>query len=218
MPTIEDNQKKQTLSTHHRIRWIFNIVVLIVLPLFCVIGLALNLSRGYFLKPNLDLDRPVNFEVFKNEKSDISIVYPRGWSVFEFSQGNDEDTEVLALLCSGSCLRSPFIEIATTTISKPSLEKVAQWGQSRIDVDEYQIISFKKIEIEQKETFQMEYRYIIPSPIPKVLNSEKWQCYHIYLLDDIKAYTVEMCSLEENFSKMESVFNKVIQNIRIDSE
>ncbi len=190
----------------------------ILMFLTLVIRLVINMSQGGFLLAPHFLDETVDWTIFQSNIKPISIEYPENWRASNLPQGDARDAEAIAFIRPIHFSTYPYVQIAYRDMTTPSLEDVANWGESRIGssernytTDDYATTSLEKIEIGGREALLRKYNYLDYA-------SKRANCFHIYLLKGVDAYTVEMCIDQgDNSPELQSVLERMIESISLDS-
>jgi hypothetical protein len=106
----------------------------------------------------------------------------------------------------------PYWEIAYREMILSSLEEVADWGESRIKPSgpTYKTLSLEEIQINSHPALLRHYNY-------QDWRSKIIDCYHVYLLNDKDAYTIQMCSVEGKIdsTQLQSVWREMINSISL---
>ena len=183
----------------------FRITVSVLLAFICLAQLIFNISKGYILIPPLEFDENTfAWKTFESEIKPVSIDYPDNWATFNTTHGNRGDTQVIAYL-SPLGYDYPYVTIAYREMAEATLEEVASWGKSRITGDTYNLFFLEETDIQGRNALKRKYSFG---------SEQKISCYHVYLLNDRDAYTVEMCVDEMNNSEqLQSVFEQMVQSI-----
>ncbi len=193
-------------------------VLFILMFLTLVIRMVINISQGGGLLAPYFLDESADWAIFQSNIKPISIEYPENWRADNLPQGQARDSEAIAYIRPVHLSSYPYMQIAYKQMSDPSLEAVANWGESRIGSSErnyttndYETASLEKIEIDKREALLRKYNYLDDL-------SNRIKCFHIYLLHGIEAYTIEMCVDQDNDSpELQSVLERMIKSISLNS-
>ncbi|MFN8458734.1 MAG: hypothetical protein U0401_29450 [Anaerolineae bacterium] len=160
--------------------------------------------------PPFKLETPVTLETFHSQIKNISMSYPKGWSISNFDDGNHGDKEMIALI-QPHYYGYPYITIAYTMMTDTSLEEVAKWGENRIKYT-HETFTLDPIDINGRPALLRAYSYT--STLPFINLQKRINCYHTYIVNDHDAYTIEMCVDVENYSKeLLSLFEQMIKSI-----
>jgi hypothetical protein len=193
---------------------------MILFLLMCLIMLvrsAINMSQGGFLLVPYFLDESADWATFQSNIKPISIEYPGNWRADNLPQGQAGDDETIAYIGPVHPSTYPYVQIAYRKITTPSLEAVANWGESRIigspqrniPVNNYETTSMDKVNIDGREVLLKQYHFFDNS-------SRRIDCNHIYLLSGNDAYIVEMCIDKKNDSpELQSVWKRMIESISL---
>lgn len=190
-------------------RWkIPGMIVVVFLLFICAVWLAYNHRGGYFLFSPFKLDEPLTWKTFQSQLKPISMFYPASWIAHETPQGNHGDLEVIAYI-TPIAHDYPYVKIAHQEISRPSLDEVASWGESRITFPSRVLISLTKIDVQGQTVLLRNYTYVD-------WREKKINCKHVYLLKGDDAYIIEMCVDQKNDSpKLQSAWKQMIESISI---
>nr|CAP48669.1 putative integron gene cassette protein [uncultured bacterium] len=188
-------------------------ILFVLMFLGLLTRMVVNVSQGGTIFGPYFLDESAEWEIFQSNIKPISIVYPANWRASNLPQGQGRDGEAITYIRPLHVSSYPYIQIASTELSTVSLKTVADWGESRIgapgraSVQDYAPSSLDRVQVGDTEALIREYHYLNHS-------EKRVDCYHIYLLDGLDAYVVEMCIDEENdSSELQVVFEEMIESI-----
>lgn len=153
---------------------------------------------------------PSTMRDFNFGKEKFTMKYPESWTVVLTPQGNHGDLEVFAVGVV-PWRTIPNVTFAHKYFSNGRLEDVADWGESRAQEDPaYENISISPFESDYFSGLLRSYDRYFESP----LGIQNIHCQDWYFLSNDWGYAVSFCAKENDWPKVNDVFNEIIASIK----
>lgn len=148
-------------------------------------------------------------QTWESQLGKFSIDYPDNWIARELPQGNHGDMEVIAVVLPRNNYL-PQVYISQKDFSPPQISDIASWGdmrnQSRGD---YNSLKLENISTPNITGQVREYVFTMDS----LLGATKWHCLDLYTLNNKLGYQFSFCVDEKDWTKMNPVFQQMIQSV-----
>lgn len=191
----------------HSISW--QIATLLLFGLLIVVLAVINFALGVFhMATSTGLPSPM--VIFVSKQFNVSINYPQTWAAFELTQGSHGDHEVIAFF--GYAAAQTTVNIAQRSFSQPTLDRVAQWGESRLAARKSQRVTIDLGAITNQNSTAILRQYSITSETPLGRFTDK--CMDWYTIADSTGYALSFCTPENHWPEMENVFLQMARSFK----
>lgn len=175
---------------------------------YCVVGLLFFPS--WYVGPFGGLGLPSTMQDFVFSTEKLTMKYPKSWRVVLTPHGNHGDLEVFAMVAV-PWRTVPNVTFAHKYFSNGRLEEVANWGESRAQNDPtFESSSISRFESDYFSGLLRGYDIYFESPF----GIQNIHCQDWYFLNNDWGYAVSFCAKENDWPKVNDVFNEMIASIK----
>lgn len=144
----------------------------------------------------------------------FSIEHPKTWNIHEFTNGDHNDPDVIAVI-NPPGKSQPRVEIASTEIQSGVMEHVIQWGIARAKgCNGFESGTQKEILISNINAIQFDYQ----CQFRQFFFNDTYitiHCTDYYLIKDVFAYDLSFCVPDNQEAVVFPVYEQMLQSFSL---